>query len=59
MEGYSLLRYKDVFSRWDSAFAEKGWLSIYLANHDQARMVSRFGNDSPEFHELSSKMLPP
>ena len=56
-EGYSLLHFKEVFSRWDSAFAEKGWLSIYLANHDQARMVSRFGNDSPEFRETSSKML--
>jgi oligo-1,6-glucosidase len=57
MEGYSLVRLKDVFSRWDSAFAENGWLSIFLANHDQARMVSRFGNDSPEYRELSSKML--
>ena len=52
-----LLHFKEVFSRWDSAFAEKGWLSIFLANHDQARMVSRFGNDSPAFRELSSKML--
>ena len=57
MEGYSLLKFKEVYSRWDSAFAEKGWLAIFLANHDQARMVSRFGNDSPEFRELSSKML--
>ncbi len=57
MEGYSLLHFKEVFSRWDSAFASKGWLSIFLANHDQARMVSRFGNDSPEFRDLSSKML--
>ena len=56
-EGYSLLHFKEVFSRWDSAFAEKGWLSIFLANHDQARMVRRFGNDSPAFRELSSKML--
>ncbi|MGZ3846808.1 MAG: alpha-amylase family glycosyl hydrolase, partial [Flavisolibacter sp.] len=56
-EGYSLLHFKEVFSRWDSAFAEKGWLSIFLANHDQARMVSRFGNDSPQFREVSSKML--
>ncbi|WP_221392626.1 alpha-glucosidase [Dyadobacter sp. NIV53] len=55
--GYSLLHFKEVFSRWDSAFAEKGWLSVFLSNHDQARMVSRFGNDSPEFRELSSKML--
>jgi len=56
-EGYSLLHFKEVFSRWDSAFAEKGWLSIFLANHDQARMVSRFGNDDPKFREASSKML--
>lgn len=55
--GYSILHFKEVFSRWDSAFAEKGWLSIFLANHDQARMVSRFGNDSPAYRELSSKML--
>jgi oligo-1,6-glucosidase len=57
MEGYSLLKFKNVFSKWDSAFAKKGWLSIFLANHDQARMVSRFGNDSPEFRDASSKML--
>lgn len=56
-EGYSLLHFKEVFSRWDSAFAEKGWLSIFLSNHDQARMVSRFGNDSPAFRAPSSKML--
>ena len=56
-EGYSLLHFKKVFSRWDSAFADKGWLSIFLANHDQARLVSRFGNDSPAFREPSAKML--
>lgn len=56
-KGYSLLKFKEVFSRWDSAFAKQGWLSVFLANHDQARMVSRFGNDAPEFRELSSKML--
>jgi oligo-1,6-glucosidase len=56
-EGYNLIHFKEVFSRWDSAFASNGWLSVFLANHDQARMVSRFGNDSSEFRELSSKML--
>ncbi len=56
-EGYSLLHFKEVFSRWDSAFADKGWLSIFLANHDQARLVSRFGDDSPLYREVSSKML--
>jgi oligo-1,6-glucosidase len=56
-EGYSLLHFKEVFSRWDSAFALNGWLSIFLANHDQARLVSRFGNDTPQYRALSSKML--
>lgn len=55
--GYSLQHFKQVYSKWDSAFAKEGWLSIFLANHDQARMVSRFGNDRPEFRDLSSKML--
>ncbi len=56
-EGWSLLRLKEIFTRWDSAFADKGWLSIFLSNHDQARLVSRYGNDAPAFRELSAKML--
>src|SRR4030095_14303294 len=55
--GYDLLYFKQVFSRWDSAFAENGWLSIFLANHDQARLVTRFGNERPAFRDASSKML--
>ena len=54
---YSLLEMKKVYGKWDSAFEEKGWLSIFLANHDQPRMVSHWGNDSPGFRALSSKML--
>jgi len=56
-DGYSVIKLKEIFMKWDSAFAEKGWLSIYLANHDQARLVSRFGNDSAAFRDASSKML--
>lgn len=52
-----LAEFKRIYSRWDSAFTQHGWLSIYLANHDNARMVSRFGNDSEEFRVPSSKML--
>jgi oligo-1,6-glucosidase len=57
IDGYSRIHFKEVFSRWDSAFEKDGWLSIFLANHDQARMVNRFGNAAPEFREASSKML--
>lgn len=56
-EGYSLVHFKEVYSKYDSAFENAGWLAVFLANHDQARMVSRFGNDSPAFRALSSEML--
>lgn len=32
-------------------------LSIYTENHDQARSVSRLGNDSDKWRSLSSKLL--
>ena len=54
---YSLADFKKIYSNWDSAFAEKGWLAIFLANHDQPRMVSHWGNDSQAFRAVSSKML--
>ena len=57
LKDFGLVKYKEIFSRYDEKFKDKGWLSIFLANHDQPRMVSKFGNDSPEFRELSSKML--
>ena len=56
-DGYELSAFKDVFTRWDSAFAEKGWIAIFLSNHDNARLVNRFGNPSPEFRTPSTQML--
>ena len=52
-----LTEWKKVFRNWDQVFAEKGWGTIYLGNHDMSRMTSRFGNDSIQFRELSAKML--
>ena len=56
-EGYSVLKFKELFTKWDSAFQHNGWLAVFLANHDQARMVSRFANDSAPFREHASTML--
>ena len=56
-KGYSLVEFKEVYSMWDDVFSNKGWGTIYLTNHDKPRLVSRWGNDAPEYHELSSKML--
>lgn len=55
--GYDLVHLKKVFSKWDSAFAQKGWLSIFLANHDNARMVNRFATSDAQYREAASKML--
>ena len=54
---WKLTEFKKIYSDWDSVFENKGWGTIYLGNHDQPRMVTRWGNDAPEFRELSSKML--
>jgi oligo-1,6-glucosidase len=56
-KGYDLVKWKKIYEKWTNAFAEKGWGTMYLANHDQPRMLTRWGNDSPEFRDVSSKML--
>ncbi len=48
---------KKVMSRWQDDLYGQGWNSLYWNNHDQPRVVSRFGNDSDEFREVSAKML--
>ena len=55
--GYDLIKFKEVYTKWNDVFAQKGWGTIYLGNHDQPRMVSRWGNDSREFKSPSAKML--
>lgn len=56
-KGYKLSDLKKAFNKWDYSFADKGWLAIFLANHDVPRMVSKYGNDSPQFRSYSSKLL--
>lgn len=53
---YSLIALKKMFSEWDKGVGD-GWPAIYLGNHDQSRILSRFSQDSGPYRELSSKML--
>lgn len=48
--------FKKVFKTWDDAFANHGWGSVFLGNHDFPRMVSRWGNDQ-EYWQESSTLL--
>lgn len=46
------------FSKWQDKLMGKAWNSLYWNNHDQPRVVSRFGDDSTEEKRVkSAKML--
>lgn len=48
---------KQALSIWQTKLDGRGWNSLYWDNHDQARAVSRFGNDNPAYRIRSAKML--
>lgn len=53
---WSLTDLKKIIGRWWSVLKKRGWNSNYLNNHDQPRMVSRFGDDTHYWKE-SAKLL--
>ena len=44
---------KENLSKWETELEGKAWNSLYFCNHDQPRIVSRLGDDSP----LSAKCI--
>ncbi|MEH7108490.1 glycoside hydrolase family 13 protein [Bacillus sp. JJ1764] len=52
----NLVDLKDNLTKWQTGLHNKGWNSLYWNNHDQPRIVSRFGNDQ-EYRVESAKML--
>ena len=49
---------KASFGRWQVGLADVGWNSLYWNNHDQPRIVSRWGDDG-EHRVRSAKALGP
>jgi oligo-1,6-glucosidase len=47
---------KAIMARWQTGLADVGWNSLYWCNHDQPRVVSRFGDDG-EHRVASAKAL--
>jgi oligo-1,6-glucosidase len=47
---------KASFGRWQEGLADVGWNSLYWNNHDQPRVVSRFGDDG-RYRERSAKLF--
>ncbi|MDT7612535.1 MAG: oligo,6-glucosidase [Pseudonocardiales bacterium] len=54
--GLDLRDLKASFGRWQAGLAEVGWNSLYWNNHDQPRVVSRYGDDG-RYRVASAKML--
>ncbi|WP_426320529.1 glycoside hydrolase family 13 protein [Microbacterium sp. E-13] len=44
------------FTAWQDALAQVGWNSLYLANHDQPRPVSRFGDATQWWRESATAL---
>jgi oligo-1,6-glucosidase len=53
---WTLSGLRDILHKWQVGLEETGWNSLYLNNHDQPRMVSRFG-DEGKYRKESAKML--
>ena len=56
-EPVKLTKLKEVMGKWQTELEGEAWNSLFWNNHDQPRVVSRFGNDSDEYREVSAKML--
>ena len=58
-EKYDFLKLKKILMEWQVGIHNGGgWNAIFLCNHDQPRVVSRFGDDTNELNrQASAKML--
>lgn len=50
------LAFKRAMARHQTGLHGQGWNSLFLGNHDLPRAVSRFGDDRPEWREVSAKL---
>ncbi|KAI9461128.1 glycoside hydrolase family 13 protein [Boletus coccyginus] len=57
-KAWQLAELKAVVGRWQTYKRDEGfWNAVFIENHDHARAVSRFGNDSPAWRAISAKLL--
>lgn len=54
---FDFKKLKEIFKNWQETIQDaNGWNALFWCNHDQPRVVSRFGNDKKYLKE-SAKML--
>ncbi len=54
---WRLADFKAIFSRHDAALDAHCWPTVFFSNHDNPRIVSRYGDDRPQWRERSAKLM--
>ncbi len=54
---WTLQDFKAIFSRHDAALDSHCWPTVFFSNHDNPRIVSRYGDDRPQWREPSAKLM--
>lgn len=52
-----LVPLKENLTKWQLGLDGVAWNSLYFCNHDQPRIVSRLGDESDAYRELSAKCI--
>lgn len=50
---WKLIELKKIFTKWYESLKGKGWNSLFMNNHDQPRMISRFSDNKKYRIELA------
>ncbi|MDS0276654.1 alpha-glucosidase [Halomicroarcula sp. S1AR25-4] len=53
---WDLTELKEIIGRWQNGLQDEGWNALYWENHDQPRVVSRYG-DPVNYRRESAKLL--
>ncbi len=56
-QSFTWPQFKRIVAAMDAVAGSSGWNTSFLANHDNPRMVSQFGDDRPEWRAASAKAL--
>ena len=54
---WTLPQFKAIFTRHDAVFDKHCWPTVFFSNHDNPRIVSRYGDDDPAWRVKSAQVM--
>lgn len=54
LKSMELPQLKSILASWQNELRGKGWNALYFENHDRARVISRWGNDTNYRYECAT-----